>query len=67
MPQLDMLSYHKATEKSLSIFKSADGKVKYKEPLANLCNIRKLRFSFKNGEKKVILVPAAVLMILINA
>lgn len=62
-----MLTYHKATEKPLNIFKYADGKVKYKGPLANPSNIRKLRFSLKNRNKKVILVPAAVLMIRINA
>lgn len=39
MPLLDMLIYHKTTEKSLNIFKYADGKVKHKGLLANFSNI----------------------------
>lgn len=31
MPQLDMHTYHKATKKSLSIFKYADRKAKHKK------------------------------------
>lgn len=39
-----MLTYHKATENLLNVFKYAAGKVKYKGPPTNLSNIRKLRF-----------------------
>lgn len=38
-----------------------------KDRLTNVSNIRKPKFSFKNGDKKIISAPTAVLMIFINA